>query len=61
MPFPLRIISNIVPAKWYYSIVKSVMIKGVGLGVVWKETLILAGMMTFFISLAVKRFKIRLE
>ena len=61
MPLPLRIISNIVPAKWYYSIVKSVMIKGVGLGVVWKETLILAGMMTFFISLAVKRFKIRLE
>ena len=61
MPLPLRIISNIVPAKWYYSIVKSVMIKGVGLGVVWKETLILAGMMMFFISLAVKRFKIRLE
>jgi ABC-2 type transport system permease protein len=61
MPLPLRIISNIVPAKWYYSIVKSVMIKGVGLSAVWKETLILAGMVAFFISLAVKRFKIRLE
>jgi ABC-2 type transport system permease protein len=41
--------------------VKSVMIKGVGLGAVWKETLILAGMMTFFITVAVKKFKIRLE
>jgi ABC-2 type transport system permease protein len=61
MPLPLRIISNVVPAKWYYSIVKSVMIKGVGLSAVWKETLILAGMVAFFISLAVKRFKIRLE
>ena len=61
MPLPLRIISNIVPAKWYYSIVKSVMIKGVGLQAIWKETLILAGMMLFFITLAVKRFKIRLE
>ena len=61
MPLPLRIISNIVPAKWYYSIVKSVMIKGVGLGAVWRETLILSGMMMFFITLAVKRFKIRLE
>jgi ABC-2 type transport system permease protein len=61
MPLPLRIISNVVPAKWYYSIVKSVMIKGVGLGAVWKETLILSGMLMFFISLAVKRFKIRLE
>jgi ABC-2 type transport system permease protein len=61
MPLPLRIISNIVPAKWYYSIVKSVMIKGVGLQAIWKETLILTGMMLFFITLAVKRFKIRLE
>jgi len=61
MPLPLRIISNIVPAKWYYAIVKSVMIKGVGLEAVWKETLILSGMVVFFISLAVRRFKIRLE
>ncbi len=30
MPLPLRIISNIVPAKWYYIIVKDVMIKGCG-------------------------------
>ncbi|MFT3681712.1 MAG: ABC transporter permease [Ferruginibacter sp.] len=60
MPLPLRTISNIVPAKWYYSIVKSVMIKGLGLKSVWKETLILAGMMTFFLTLAIKKFKIRL-
>jgi ABC-2 type transport system permease protein len=61
MPLPLRTISNIVPAKWYYIIVKSVMIKGVGIAAVWKETLILAGMMIFFLTLAIKRFKIRLQ
>ena len=60
MPTPLRIVSNVVPAKWYYNIVKSVMIKGVGLEVIWKETLILAGMMIFFLTMAIKRFKIRL-
>ncbi len=60
MPLPLRIISNIVPAKWYYSIVKSVMIKGVGLQAIWKETLILGGMMVFFLTMAIKKFKIRL-
>ncbi len=60
MPLPLRIVSNIVPAKWYYSIVKSVMIKGLGLSGVWKETLILGGMMLFFLTMAIKRFKIRL-
>jgi drug efflux transport system permease protein len=60
MPLPLRTISNIVPAKWYYSIVKSVMIKGLGLRAIWKETLILSGMMLFFLTLAIKKFKIRL-
>lgn len=60
MPTPLRVVSNIVPAKWYYNIVRSVMIKGVGLNMIWKETLILAGMMIFFLTMAIKRFKIRL-
>ena len=61
MPLPLRTISNIVPAKWYYSIVKSVMIKGLSIQGVWKETLILFGMMMFFLTLAIKKFKIRLQ
>jgi len=60
MPLPLRIISNIVPAKWYYLIVKDVMIKGVGIEEVWKETLILTGMMLFLLTVAIKKFKIRL-
>jgi ABC-2 type transport system permease protein len=60
MPLPLRIISNIVPAKWYYLIVKSVMIKGTGFFTIWKETLILTGMMLFFLTFAIKNFKIRL-
>ncbi|MEJ7740572.1 MAG: ABC transporter permease [Chitinophagaceae bacterium] len=60
MPFPLRMLSNAVPAKWYYSIVRSVMIKGVGLASVWKETLILTGMMIFLLILSTRKFKIRL-
>lgn len=60
MPLPLRIISNAVPAKWFYSIVRSVMIKGSGLAAVWKETLILTGMMIFLLGLSIRKFKIRL-
>jgi ABC-2 type transport system permease protein len=60
MPLPLQIVSNVVPAKWYYTIVKSVMIKGTGFITVWKETLILAGMMIIFLTIAIKTFKIRL-
>ena len=60
MPLPLRILSNVVPAKWYYLIVKDVMIKGVGLESVWKETLILLGMLFLLLTLAIRKFKIRL-
>lgn len=60
MPLPLRVISNIVPAKWFYYIVKEVMIKGLGLASVWKETLILVGMLLFLLVLSIKNFKIRL-
>src|SRR5574343_2079359 len=45
MPLPLRFVSNIIPAKWFFIIVKSVMIKGVGLSLIWKETAVLTGMM----------------
>lgn len=61
MPKPLQIVSNIVPAKWYYIIVKSIMLKGLGLKVIWKETLILIGMTTFFLVVALRKFKIRLN
>jgi len=60
MPLPLRIISNVVPAKWYYMVVKDVMIKGLGFASIWKETLVLAGMMFFLLAMAIKKFKIRL-
>jgi ABC-2 type transport system permease protein len=60
MPIPLQVISNIVPAKWYYYIVRSIMIKGLGLHAIWKETLILFGMTIFFLTLSIKKFKIRL-
>ncbi|MFN7119753.1 MAG: ABC transporter permease, partial [Saprospiraceae bacterium] len=61
MPLPLQIVSNIIPAKWFYIIVKSVMIKGLGLLAIWKETLILLGMTVFLLGISVARFKVRLE
>ena len=61
MPKILQIISNIIPATWYIIILKGIMLKGVGLAILWKETLILLGMTVFFISLSIKKYKIRLE
>ncbi len=61
MPVPLQWFSHIVPAKWYLVIVKGIMLKGVGLEVLWKETLILGGMMTFFLVVSFRRLKTHLE
>ena len=60
MPLPLQLISNIVPAKWFYIIVKDVMIKGAGFETVWKETLVLIGMLIMLTLISLKKFKIRL-
>lgn len=60
MPVPLQVVSNIIPAKWFYIIIKSVMIKGLGFEMVWKETLILAGIALFFTAISLKKFKVRL-
>ena len=61
MPLVLQYISNIVPAKWYYLIVKAIMIKGLGFTAIWKETLILFAITLFFLAVSFKQFKIRLE
>ena len=60
MPLPLRILSNIVPAKWFFIIVKDVMIKGLGISSIWREIGVLAGMTVFFILVSWRKFKIRL-
>lgn len=61
MPYALQLISHISPAKWYYIIIKAIMIKGLGFTAIWKETLILVVMMLALITINIRKFKIRLE
>jgi len=61
MPKVFQIVSNILPSKYYYSIIKAVMLKGLGFSYVWKETLVLVGMSTVLLTLALRNFKIRLD
>ncbi len=61
MPKILQVISNVVPAKWYYIMVKAIMLKGLGFSYIWKETLILGGMTLFFLFISLRNFKIRLQ
>jgi ABC-2 type transport system permease protein len=61
MPDVLQWFSCIMPARWFNEIVKNIMLKGVGLLFVWKQTLILLGMSVVIVAASVKKFKIRLE
>ncbi len=61
MPKALQLFSNIVPSKWYYIIVKSIMIKGLGISNIWKETLILSAMTIVLLLISFKKFNIRLQ
>jgi ABC-2 type transport system permease protein len=61
MPIGLRIISEILPAKWYIIAVKKLMIKGLGFSSIINELLILSGMTLFFLVVSLKKFKTRLE
>ncbi len=60
MPLPLKIISNVVPTKWFYMIASNVMIKGLGFAAVVKPTVILAGMTLVLLLISLKSFKQRL-
>ncbi|MFN8208519.1 MAG: ABC transporter permease [Bacteroidales bacterium] len=61
MPLVLQWLCQVMPPKWFITIIKGIMLKGLGIGGVWKETLVLTGMTLLFIVLSIKRFKIRLE
>ncbi len=61
MPQWLQYITMLNPATYFITIVRSIMLKGVGLEVLWKETLTLIGFSAFFIILSIKNFKVRLQ
>ena len=61
MPKILQWISVIIPAKWFIIILKDIMLKGLGIEMVWQETLAIMGFAFLFILLSLKKFQIRLS
>ena len=61
MPGILQGISCFIPARWYVSIVRRIMIEGVPFMYVWKETAILLFMAVVLIGITTRTFKNRLE
>ena len=60
MPWILQILCYCMPPKYYITIIKSIMLQGNGIEYVWRETLILAGFTSLFLTLSIKKFNVRL-
>ncbi|HMD37595.1 MAG TPA: ABC transporter permease [Vicinamibacterales bacterium] len=61
MPSPLQWMSLAVPGRWFVAIARSIMLKGVGLGFVWRESLVLSAMAALLLAASTRSFKARLE
>ena len=61
MPRALQWIANAVPAKWFVLIARGIMLKGVGITYLWKETLVLALMALVLMTAASRSFSARLK
>ncbi len=61
MPLPLRIASALVPARYLVSIAKGVYLKGIGLGILWGEAVMLVVAALVFILLALRKFVPKLK
>jgi ABC-2 type transport system permease protein len=61
MPPILQWLSCVIPARWYIEAVRKLMIQGVDVIYVLREMLVLAGMTIVFLTISLKKFKIRLN
>jgi ABC-2 type transport system permease protein len=61
MPKPLQLIAIAVPGQWFVTVARGIMLKGVGLEYLWRETLMLAGMAALLLAVSARAFHARLE
>ena len=61
MPSFMQPITNLVPATWFIRIVRGIMLKGLGVDMLWKELLVLGGMAVLLITISTSSFSDRLD
>lgn len=59
MPLPLRILSHLLPGTWYLELVRSVILKGVGLATVWPSLAVLMAETLVLTTVALAKFKVK--
>jgi ABC-2 type transport system permease protein len=61
LPDWLQPATALVPARWFIVVVRGIMLKGVGLGILWQELLVLLTMLVVLLALAIRSFHARLD
>jgi len=61
MPLALRAISNVVPARWFVLVARSIMLKGVGLPYLWQPSLVLVALAAALLVASTRAFHERLD
>jgi ABC-2 type transport system permease protein len=61
MPGWLQPVTRIVPARWFIVIARGIMLKGIGIEYLWRETAILAAMALLLLVMATRSFHAHLD
>ena len=61
LPMFFKIVSNIVPARWYIDAIRKMMIQGESIVAVWHDCVILLGMTVVILGVSLKKFNDKLE
>ncbi|MFW5490030.1 MAG: ABC transporter permease [Desulfovibrio sp.] len=61
MPRPIQLLSYIIPARYFITILRGIYLKGIGLEILWLNALLLSLYAAIMIALCHKRMKLKLE
>lgn len=60
LPAPLRLVTNIVPARWFLVLVRGIMVSGAGLAELWRPLAVLAALTAALLAAGIRRLPVRL-
>ena len=60
MPAPIRLVTYLIPARYFIFLLKGIYLKGVGLEVLWIEALLLVAFSALMVTLAIRKFRKKL-
>ena len=61
MPAILQWLSFVIPGRWFVAIARGIMLKGIGLEYLWRETLYIAALAAVLLAASIRSFHERLE